>query len=90
MGSVVDNERIEELPLNGRNATDLIAILHDGLRNHPGVLAEQLRGNVCDRRDRVQLRLRGRSNRFTELRRLRCPVQRRADLSERQLRLPLE
>ena len=26
LGSVVDNERIEELPLNGRNATDLIAL----------------------------------------------------------------
>jgi hypothetical protein len=26
LGQVVDNERIEELPLNGRNATDLIAL----------------------------------------------------------------
>ena len=26
LGSVIDNERIEELPLNGRNATDLIAL----------------------------------------------------------------
>jgi hypothetical protein len=26
LGSVTDNERIEELPLNGRNATDLIAL----------------------------------------------------------------
>ncbi len=26
LGSVIENERIEELPLNGRNATDLIAL----------------------------------------------------------------
>jgi hypothetical protein len=47
------------------------------------VPARKLRGESCGRRDRVQLRLRRRSDRFTQLRRQRCPMQHEVRASRR-------